>query len=92
MNKDEQNKLIKKLTWTAVSHGSILVYTAFHTIIGPIWLAIASLVAKSDGDVLSACYYLLWLILLVFTIKDVDKLYSDSHNILCKTIDNSSDA
>lgn len=77
------------MTWTAVSHGSIFVYTAIHTCLAPIGFTVASLYAKIVGDTMTACYYLLWVGLLFITTKEVDEMYAQSHAKLTKAIDDS---
>ena len=79
------------MIWTAISHGSILIYTTAHTIVAPIGFAWASGQAKMEGDATSACYYLLCTGLLIITTKEVDKIYSESHARLTKVIDDSND-
>jgi hypothetical protein len=91
MNKDKQTPSRSKMIWTAISHGSILVYTTIHTILAPIGFTVASCHAKVRGDTLTACYYLLCVGLLIITTKEVDKMYAQSHAKLTEVINDSND-
>jgi hypothetical protein len=91
MTKPKQTASAYKMAWTVVSHGSILIYTAAHTIVAPIYFAWASGLAKMEGDATSACYYLLCTGLLIITTKEVDKIYAESHARLTNLIDDSND-